>query len=89
MGTRQQHNQGYHYPASDAFTEKVHSVEGVNRLTSGSNIEKLLAQMEADGHEVGAAISELKALLNFVTHSKKINSECLTHIDYMRNLLKK
>lgn len=89
MIKNQRAGKAYNYPATDAFAEKVHTVAGVEQLAADSNIEKLLIEMEKDGHEVSAAVIELKALVNFVTHSRKINKECLTHVAFLANLLKK
>lgn len=84
------HNQrhGYSYPATDAFAEKVHTTAGVERLATESNIDRLLQEMERDGYDVSAAVMELKALVNFVTHSKRVRNDSLSHLEYIIQQLK-
>lgn len=80
--------QEYFYPATDAFVEKVHTTAGVERLATESNIDRLLQEMEKDGYDVSAAVMELKALVNYVTHTKRIRSESLTHLEFIIKQLK-
>lgn len=80
---------GYSYPVTDAFAEKVHTTAGVERLVTESNIDRLLQEMERDGYDVSAAVMELKALVNYVTHSKRLRNDSLSHLEYVIQQLKK
>lgn len=73
----------YHYPCTDAYSEKVHTPKGVAGLTSGSNIESLLLQLYDEGYDISGAMTELKALLNYVTDNQEKLRDIETHLTYL------
>lgn len=73
----------YHYPGNDAYTEKLYSDEGIKRLTEDSKIIRLLEELERNGKNVRGARDEVNALLNYVSSSKKIKSDMVTHLEYL------
>ena len=73
----------YHYPCTDAYSEKVHTPKGVAGLTSGSNIESLLHQLHDRGYDISGAMTELKALLNYVTSNQETLRDIETHLTYV------
>lgn len=78
----------YSYPTSDAYSDEVHTTQGVRKLVSGSNIEKLLIALEADGHDISAPMIELKSLFNYVTYDRRLRSDLLAHAEYIVEKLK-
>jgi len=73
----------YDYPSSRLLEQKIHTSKGVAGLAKGSNIERLLRELEADGSEVGAAFLELNALVNYVTQTEKLRLEIKTHAEFI------
>lgn len=73
----------YDYPTSGALERKIHTSKGVAGLASGSNLERLLMELETDGSEVGAAFLELNALVNYVTQTEKVKLEIKTHAEFI------
>lgn len=73
----------YHYPCTDAYSEEVHTPEGVAGLKTGSNIERLLLQLYEEGYDISGAMTELKALLNYVTSNQDTLRDIETHLTYL------
>lgn len=73
----------YDYPSSRLLEQKIHTSNGVAGLAKGSNIERLLRELEADGSEVSAAFLELNALVNYVTQTEKVKLEIKTHAEFI------
>jgi hypothetical protein len=73
----------YHYPCTDAYTEEIHTPEGVAGLKTGSNIERLLLQLYEEGYDISGAMAELKALLNYVTSNQETLRDIETHLTYL------
>lgn len=73
----------YHYPCTDAYSEEVHTPEGVAGLKTGSNIERLLLQLYEEGYDISGAMTELKALLNYVTSNQETLRDIETHLTYL------
>jgi hypothetical protein len=73
----------YDYPSSRLLEQKIHTSKGVAGLANGSNIERLLRELETDGSEVGAAFLELNALVNYVTQTEKLRLEIKTHAEFI------
>lgn len=73
----------YHYPCTDAYSEEVHTPEGVAGLKTGSNIERLLLQLYEEGYDISGAMAELKALLNYVTSNQETLRDIETHLTYL------
>ncbi len=73
----------YHYPCTDAYSEEVHTPEGVAGLKTGSNIERLLLQLYDEGYDISGAMTELKALLNYVTSNQETLRDIETHLTYL------
>lgn len=73
----------YHYPCTDAYSEEVHTPEGVAGLKTGSNIERLLLQLYEEGYDISGAMTELKALLNYVTSNRETLRDIETHLTYL------
>lgn len=82
-------NGTYHYPGSDAYTEKLYTDDGLKRLASDSNIIRLLEELELQGNNIGGARDEVNALLNYVQDARKIKGEMVTHLEYLLNSAKK
>lgn len=79
----------YHYPCTDAYSEKIHTPRGVASLTTGSNIESLLLQLHDRGYDISGAMTELKALLNYVTSNQETLRDIETHLTYLLQKAKK
>ncbi len=73
----------YHYPCTDAYSEQIHTPEGVAGLSTGSNIERLLLQLYEEGYDISGAMAELKALLNYVTSNQETLRDIETHLTYL------
>lgn len=73
----------YHYPGSDAYTEKLYSDEGIIRLSQDSKIIRLLEELEKKGNNVGGARDEVNALFNYVSSTKKVKQDMVTHLQYL------
>lgn len=73
----------YHYPCTDTYSEEVHTPKGVAGLKSGSNIERLLLQLYEEGYDISGAMTELKALLNYVTSNQDTLRDIETHLTYL------
>ncbi|AIN20188.1 hypothetical protein CH54_1395 [Yersinia rochesterensis] len=80
--------QAYSYPTNDMYSSEVHTVKGVRGLVSGSNIERLLMELEADGHDISAPMIELKSLLNYVAHDGRLRGDLLAHAEYILEKLR-
>ncbi|NIL23541.1 hypothetical protein HB991_13610 [Yersinia mollaretii] len=85
---KRKQQQAYDYPTSDAYSNEVHTAQGVRGLVSSSNIEKLLIALEADGHDISAPMIELKSLLNYVAHDRRLRSDLLAHAEYILEKLR-
>lgn len=79
----------YHYPGSDEYTDKLYSDEGIRLLTQDSKIVKLLEELELRGNNIGGARDEVNALFNYVTSTRKMKSEVLTHLAYLKERVEK
>ncbi|MFW0699017.1 hypothetical protein [Pantoea sp. R13S299] len=79
----------YHYPSSDAYTENLYSDEGITKLSQDSKIIRLLEELERKGNCVGGARDEVNALFNYVTATKKVKSDMITHLEYMKACIEK
>ncbi|EFM18628.1 hypothetical protein [Pantoea sp. aB] len=79
----------YHYPGSDAYTEKLYSDEGIIRLSQDSKIIRLLEELEKKGNNVGGARDEVNALFNYVSSTKKVKQDMVTHLQYLLECAKK
>ncbi|MGL3999857.1 hypothetical protein ACR3LR_08560 [Pantoea eucalypti] len=79
----------YHYPSSDVYTEKLYSDEGITGLSQDSKIIRLLEELEKKGNSVGGARDEVNALFNYVTSTKKVKADMITHLEYMKSCIEK
>ncbi|WP_394546915.1 hypothetical protein [Pantoea ananatis] len=79
----------YHYPGNDIYTEKLYSDEGIKKLTEDSKIIRLLEELERKGNNVRGARDEVNALLNYVSSSKKIKEDMVTHLEYLLDCARK
>ena len=79
----------YHYPSSDAYTEKLYSDEGITGLSQNSQIIRLLEELEKKGNSVGGARDEVNALFNYVSATKKVKADKITHLEYMKACIEK
>jgi hypothetical protein len=73
----------YHYPCTDSYSEQIHTNKGVASLKEGSKIESLLLQLHDQGHDISGAMTELKALLNYVTSNQGTMRDIETHLTYL------
>ncbi|MCS4496263.1 hypothetical protein NXS97_19115 [Pantoea sp. B623] len=82
-------NTEYHYPGNDSYTEKLYSDEGIKRLSQDSKIVRLLAELESKGNNVAGARDEVNALFNYVSSTKKIKADMVTHLEYLLDCARK
>ncbi|MBS6032217.1 MAG: hypothetical protein KIB40_03530 [Pantoea sp.] len=79
----------YHYPSSDTYTEKLYSDEGITGLSQNSKIIRLLEELERKGNSIGGARDEVNALFNYVSATKKVKADMITHLEYMKACIEK
>lgn len=79
----------YHYPGNDTYTQNLYSDEGIKKLTQNSRIIELLEDLERRGNNVSGARDEVNALFNYVTSTRKMKSEVLTHLAYLKQCVEK
>ncbi|CFQ88099.1 MULTISPECIES: hypothetical protein [Yersinia] len=85
---KEEKKQAYSYPTTDAYSQSIHTTQGVRGLIHGSNIEKLLIALDTDGHDISAPMIELKALLNYVSYDSRLRGDLLAHAEYILEKLK-
>lgn len=82
-------NAEYFYPGNDTYTQNLYSDEGIKKLTQNSRIIELLEELERRGNNVSGARDEVNALFNYVTSTRKMKSEVLTHLAYLKQCVEK
>lgn len=78
--------QEYSAPLKPNYLEHIHSPEGVLGLTERSMLMDLLRKMDADGHNVEGAFSEVTAMMNYIVGSSKCLRDIQTHAQYIDNM---
>lgn len=73
----------YSYPASRMLEKNINTREGIAGLAKASQLERLLKELDADGSEIGGAMLELNALVNYVTQNEKMKEEIKTHSKFI------
>ncbi|MCR0998648.1 hypothetical protein [Serratia rubidaea] len=79
----------YRYPASSRLEERMNTRAGIAELAHGSTLETLLRELDDDGSEIGGAMLELNALVNYVTQTEKLRKEIYTHCEFITHQLTK
>lgn len=77
----------YSYPASRMLEKNINTCEGIAGLAKASLLERLLKELDADGSEIGGAMLELNALVNYVTQNEKMKEEIRTHSKFITHQL--
>lgn len=80
-------NKKYHYPASRTLEKNINAREGIAKLVKASLLERLLTELDADGSEIGGAMLELNALVNYVIQNEKLKDEIKTHSIFITHYL--
>lgn len=78
--------QEYSAPLKPNYLEHIHSPEGVLGLTERSMLMDLLRKMDADGHNVEGAFSEVTAMMNYIVGASKCLRDIQTHTQYIDNM---
>ncbi|MBW9430747.1 hypothetical protein FHC77_08315 [Atlantibacter hermannii] len=78
----------YNYPTSRMQEKIINTREGIAKIVKDSKLERLLNELDADGSEIGGAMLELNALVNYVTQNEMVNEEIKTHLQFINNRLK-
>lgn len=73
----------YSYPLKPNYREHIHTPEGVLILVENSMVMDLLREMNADGHNVDAALAEVTTMLNYIVGASSCLREAKTHMQYM------
>lgn len=73
----------YSYPLKPNYREHIHTPEGVLILVENSMVMDLLREMNADGHNVDAALAEVTTMLNYIVGASSYLREAKTHMQYM------
>lgn len=73
----------YSYPLKPNYREHIHTPEGVLILVENSMVMELLREMNADGHNVDAALAEVTTMLNYIVGASTYLREAKTHMQYM------
>ncbi|MDW5502472.1 hypothetical protein R6Y99_21985 [Pseudomonas lundensis] len=79
----------YSYPSGRMLEKNINTREGIAGLAKASLLEKLLKELDADGSEIGGAMLELNALVNYVTQNEKLKEEIKTHSKFITHQLEK
>lgn len=77
----------YSYPASRMLEKNINACAGIAGLAKDSLLERLLTELDADGSEIGGAMLELNALVNYVTQNEKLKEEIKTHSIFITRCL--
>ncbi|HBV7426231.1 TPA: Bro-N domain-containing protein [Citrobacter freundii] len=78
--------QEYSAPLKQNYLEHIHSPEGVLGLTERSMLMDLLRKMDADGHNVEGAFSEVTAMMNYIVGASKCLRDIQTHAQYINSM---
>ncbi|EBK0243270.1 BRO-like protein [Salmonella enterica] len=86
MQTMQIEQKNYSAPLKPNYLEHIHSPEGVLGLTERSMLMDLLRKMDADGHNVEGAFSEVTAMMNYIVGASKCLRDIQTHAQYINSM---
>lgn len=78
--------QEYSAPLKPNYLEHIHSPEGVLGLTERSMLMDLLRKMDADGHNVEGAFTEVTAMMNYIVGASKCLRDIQTHAQYINSM---
>lgn len=73
----------YSYPAGRMLEKNINTREGIAGLAKASLLERLLNELDADGSEIGGAMLELNALVNYVTQNETMKEQIKTHMKFI------
>jgi len=79
----------YNKPLKAGYAQEVHTPGGVQSLVENSQLMELLRELDDDGHDVGGAMAELVALINYVVSTKMSLDDVSTHLDYCAAIIRK
>lgn len=77
----------YSYPASRMLEKRINTRQGIAGLAKDSMLHTLLNELDSDGSEIGGAMLELNALLNYVTQEERLRKEISTHCEFITQQL--
>ncbi|QHC46391.1 hypothetical protein EFZ62_16035 [Serratia marcescens] len=77
----------YRYPASRMLEKSINTRKGIAGLAKASLLETLLKELDDDGSEIGGAMLELNALVNYVTQNEKMKEQIKTHSQFITHQL--
>lgn len=83
---KSEEKQEYSAPLKPNYLEHIHSPEGVLGLTERSMLMDLLRKMDADGHNVEGAFSEVTAMMNYIVGASKCLRDIQTHAQYINSM---
>lgn len=86
MQAMQIEQKNYSAPLKPNYREHIHSPEGVLGLTERSMLMDLLRKMDADGHNVEGAFSEVTAMMNYIVGASKCLRDIQTHAQYINSM---
>ncbi|EAN4946473.1 hypothetical protein BVD23_12170 [Salmonella enterica] len=75
----------YEASLKPGYSEHIHSPDGVVGLTERSMLMDLLRKMDADGHNVEGAFSEVTAMMNYIVSASKCLRDIQTHAQYINS----
>lgn len=79
----------YHHPLEKGFVERIHTPGGVRSLVEDSRLMILLRELDKDGFNVDGPLTELTALMNYVTSTQISMKDLQMHLDYCAEQLRK
>ncbi|ECF6953706.1 BRO-like protein [Salmonella enterica subsp. enterica] len=82
---KSEEKQEYSAPLKPNYLEHIHSPEGVLGLTERSMLMDLLRKMDADGHNVEGAFTEVTAMMNYIVGASKCLRDIQTHAQYINS----
>ncbi|MGQ6073325.1 hypothetical protein ACUNGP_26115 [Serratia sp. IR-2025] len=79
----------YSYPASRMLEKRINTRQGITGLAKDSMLHTLLNELDSDGSEIGGAMLELNALVNYVTQNEKMKEQIKAHSQFITHQLEK
>lgn len=83
MDALQLEQKTYDYPLKPGYRERIHCPDGVRGLVDKSMLMDMLRKMDADGHDVAGAVTELTAMLSYITGVSTCLRDIETHAQYV------
>ncbi|PLE73553.1 Bro-N domain-containing protein [Klebsiella pneumoniae] len=83
MDALQLEQKTYDYPLKPGYRERIHCPDGVRGLVDKSMLMDMLRKMDADGHDVAGPVTELTAMLSYITGVSTCLRDIETHAQYV------